>query len=435
MLKRSIHAGANHFMSPIIKTNTFRAFRNRNYALFFSGQSVSQIGTWMQRTAVSWLIYTLTHSAFMLGFAVFAQQFPSFLLSLFGGIVADRHSRYKILLITQTASMIQAILLAVLILTKHYVIWEILTLSAVLGIINAFDVPARQPMVHDMVNDKEDVVNALALNSAMVNIARLVGPALSGIVLQTLGAGICFSLNAVSFLAVITSLLLMKLPKFNPPAVKKKVTSELAEGFQYLKQTPTIGMVILMLTCLSLLVVPYDTILPVFAKVVFKGNAATYGYISSFMGLGAILGSVFMASLKKGTNLKIILLISSVILGVGMVLFSRISYFPVAMVFAVVIGFGSLTPMTSSITIIQIEAAPHMRGRVMSYIAMAYFGMLPFGSLIIGTISEKISAPLTMLGQGVMALVIAIVFSKYLTKTPHGNNEYQKAVNSQPEEI
>ncbi|MDB5141048.1 MAG: major facilitator superfamily 1 [Mucilaginibacter sp.] len=435
MLKRSIHAGANHFMSPIIKTNTFRAFRNRNYALFFSGQSVSQIGTWMQRTAVSWLIYTLTHSAFMLGFAVFAQQFPSFLLSLFGGIVADRHSRYKILLITQTASMIQAILLALLILTKHYVIWEILTLSAVLGIINAFDVPARQPMVHDMVNDKEDVVNALALNSAMVNIARLVGPALSGIVLQTLGAGICFSLNAVSFLAVITSLLLMKLPKFNPPSVKKKVTSELAEGFQYLKQTPTIGMVILMLTCLSLLVVPYDTILPVFAKVVFKGNAATYGYISSFMGLGAILGSVFMASLKKGTNLKIILLISSVILGVGMVLFSRISYFPVAMVFAVVIGFGSLTPMTSSITIIQIEAAPHMRGRVMSYIAMAYFGMLPFGSLIIGTISEKISAPLTMLCQGVMALVIAIIFSKYLTKTSHGNNEYQKAVNSQPEEI
>ncbi|MDB5005781.1 MAG: major facilitator superfamily 1 [Mucilaginibacter sp.] len=423
MLKRSIHAGANHFMSPIIKTNTFRAFRNRNYALFFSGQSVSQIGTWMQRTAVSWLIYTLTHSAFMLGFAVFAQQFPSFLLSLFGGIVADRHSRYKILLITQTASMVQAILLAILILTKHYVIWEILTLSAVLGIINAFDVPARQPMVHDMVNDKEDVVNALALNSAMVNIARLVGPALSGIVLQTLGAGICFSLNAVSFLAVITSLLLMKLPKFNPPAIKKKVTSELAEGFQYLKQTPTIGMVILMLTCLSLLVVPFDTILPVFAKVVFKGNAATYGYISSFMGLGAILGSVFMASLKKGTNLKIILLISSVILGAGMVLFSRISYFPVAMVFAVVIGFGSLTPMTSSITIIQIEAAPHMRGRVMSYIAMAYFGMLPFGSLIIGTISEKISAPLTMLGQGVMALVIAIVFSKYLTKTSQGNND------------
>ncbi len=191
-----------------MKTNktssTFRAFHNRNYALFFSGQSVSQIGTWMQRTAVSWVIFSLTHSAFMLGFAVFAQQFPSFLLSLPGGVVSDRYDRRKILLVTQTASMIQALLLAVLILTNHYVVWEILTLSVVLGSINAFDTTARQPMVHDMVNNKEDIANALALNSAMVNIARLVGPALSGIVLQAFGAGICFSLNALSFVAVYT---------------------------------------------------------------------------------------------------------------------------------------------------------------------------------------------------------------------------------------
>lgn len=228
-------------------TSIFRAFRNYNYALFFGGQSVSQIGTWMQRTAVSWVIYSLTHSAFMLGLAVFAQQFPSFLLSLLGGIVSDRYSRYKILLITQAASMVQATLLAVLILTNHYVIWEILLLSVVLGIINAFDVPARQPMIHEMVNNKEDLPNALALNSAMVNMARMVGPALSGIVLQTFGAGLCFSLNAVSFLAVITSLLLMKFPKFIPSPVKKNVTSELAEGFVYLRQTPIIGIIMLLL--------------------------------------------------------------------------------------------------------------------------------------------------------------------------------------------
>jgi MFS family permease len=409
-------------MRTMLKTKTFRAFRNRNYALFFSGQSVSQIGTWMQRTAVSWVIYTLTHSAFMLGLAVFAQQFPSFLLSLPGGIVADRYSRYKILLVTQTASMIQAILLAVLILTRHYVIWEILTLSVILGIINAFDVPARQPMVHEMVNDKEDIANAFALNSAMVNLARLIGPALSGIVLQTLGAGICFSLNALSFVAVITSLLLMKLPKFNPPSVKKKVSSELAEGFEYLKQTPTIGIVILMLTFLSLLVLPYDTIVPVFAKVVFKGNAATYGYISSFIGLGAILGSLFLASAKKGINLKIVLLMGSAILGTGLILFSRIIYFPVAMLFAILIGFGTLTPMTACITIIQMEAASHMRGRVMSYVAMAYFGMMPLGSLLIGTISQKISAPLTMLCQGIITLIIVGIFSKYLVRKPNIND-------------
>jgi MFS family permease len=395
-------------------TSIFRAFRNRNYALFFSGQSVSQIGTWMQRTAVSWVIYSLTHSAFMLGFAVFAQSFPSFLLSLPGGVVADRYSRYKILLVTQTASMIQAILLAVLILTKHYVIWEILTLSAMLGIINAFDVPARQPMIHEMVDDKEDIANALAINSAMVNMARLLGPALSGIVFQAFGAGICFSLNALSFVAVISSLLLMKLPKFNPPAVKKKVISELAEGFQYLKQTPIIGMVVLLIALLGLLVLPYDTMIPVFAKVIFKGNASTYGYICSFMGLGAILGSLFMASVKKVAHLKIILLTSIVILGAGLICFSRISYFSVAMPFAIIIGFGSLLPMTACITIIQIEAASTMRGRVMSYVALGYFGMLPLGSLLIGAISQKITVPVTMLCQGIIAFIIAALFFKSL---------------------
>src|ERR1700761_4395400 len=240
-------------------TDTFRAFRNRNYSLFFAGQSISQIGTWMQRTAVIWVIYSLTHSATMIGVAVFAQQFPSFLLSLVGGVIADRHSRYKILLITQVASMIQAILLAALILTNHYVIWEILALGSVLGVVNAFDVPARQPMVHDMVSEKEDIPNALALNSAMVNIARLIGPALSGIVLQAFGAGICFSLNALSFVAVIGSLVLMKMPPFQKKTVQKKVSEEMREGFTYLRETPAIGTVIAVIGITSLFVLPYDT--------------------------------------------------------------------------------------------------------------------------------------------------------------------------------
>jgi MFS family permease len=397
-------------------TGTFRAFRNRNYTLFFCGQSVSQIGTWMQRTAVSWVIFSLTHSALMLGIAVFAQQFPSFLLSLVGGVVSDRFSRHKILLVTQAASMVQAVLLAVLILTNHYIVWEILALSVVLGIINAFDVPARQPMVHEMVSDKEDIANALALNSAMVNIARLIGPALSGIILQLFGAGICFSINALSFIAVLISLLLMKLPKFTAPVEKKKVMHELAEGFQYIMQTPSIGIIILLVTVMSLLVIPYDTILPVFAKVVFKGNAATFGYISSFMGLGAIFGSLFFASLKKGANIRRVLLIVIVILGAGLISFSRISQFAYAMPFAVLIGFGSILPMTICITTIQIESASNMRGRVMSYVAMSFFGMLPLGSLLIGAISQQITAPLTVLCQGIMAIVIAAVFSKFLKK-------------------
>lgn len=401
-------------MNSTSKTGIFRAFRNRNYALFFSGQSVSQIGTWMQRTAVNWVIFTLTHSAFMLGLAVFAQQFPSFLLSLPGGIVADRYNRYKILLVTQTASMVQSVLLAVLILTRHYVVWEILSLSVVLGIINAFDVPARQPMVHEMVNNKEDIANALAFNSVMVNIARLVGPALSGIVLQAFGAGVCFSLNALSFIAVIVSLLLMKLPAFQPPAAKKKPAAELVEGFQYLQQKPVIGKIILLLVCLSLLVLPYDTLVPVFAKNIFKGNAATYGYISSFIGLGAMLGSLCLAALKKSGQLTTLMLASIALLGTGLVFFSRTGNFPLAMFFAMLMGFGALTPMTACITIIQMEAAAHMRGRVMSYVAMAYFGMLPLGSLLTGIISQKITAPFTMLCQGLTALLVAAIFSRLL---------------------
>ena len=397
-----------------MNTDAFRAFRHRNYALFFYGQSISQIGTWMQRTAVSWVIYSLTHSPFMLGLAIFCQQFPSFLLSLVGGIVADRHNRYRILLITQTASMVQAVLLALLILTGHYIIWEILTLSVLLGVINAFDMPARQPMVHEMVREKEDITNALALNSAMVNIARLVGPALSGIVLQAFGAGICFSLNALSFIAVLTSLLLMKLPPFIPPTQKKRAFTELAEGFIYLKQTPSIGTIALLILCMSFLVWPYDTVIPVFAKVVFKGNAATYGYITSFVGLGAVLGSFFLASVKKEANLKRLLLTGIITTGIGLVSFSLAGYFPVAMVCAVVLGFGSLMPMTVSITIIQMESASHMRGRVMSYVGMAFFGMLPLGSLLVGTVSQRIGAPLTMLCQGIIALLIAIVFSNFL---------------------
>ena len=403
-------------MEKSIKISTFRAFRSRNYALYFSGQSISLIGTWMQRTGVSWVVYTMTHSAIMLGITIFATQFPSFLLSLYGGIISDRYNRYKIMLITQIAAMIQAVLLAVLILTNRYTVWEILFLSVILGIINAFDMPARQPMVHEIIHDKTDLPNALALNSSMVNLARVLGPALSGIILQKLGAGICFSLNALSFIAVIGSLLLMKLPPYIQGTTKKKALSELKEGFMYIKNTPSIGMILLMLSFVSLLVLPYNTLLPIFAKVIFKGDATTFGYINSFIGLGALGGAFFLASLKPGTDLKIILLTNTFIFGVCLMFFSHITNFPLAMVFASVTGFGMMSQTTIGNTIIQTQSAPHMRGRVMSYFALAFFGMLPLGSLLVGSISQLIGAPDTLLCQGIIAIIIAIVFSGYLRK-------------------
>jgi MFS family permease len=393
-----------------IKNHTFRAFHNRNFALFFVGQSVSQIGTWMQQTAVIWIVYTVTHSASMIGVTVFAQQFPSFLLSLFGGVIVDRYSRYRILLITQTAFMLQAILLAIVISMHHYAIWEIMVLSAVLGTINALDVPARQTIVHEMINDKADLANAISLNSAMANLAKLTGPALAGLILQRFDAGICFIINSVSFIGVISSLLLMKFPKFQPPPVPKKVFAELSAGFSYLRKTPAITLVILLITCLSLLILPYDTLEPVFARIVFNGNATTYGYISSSIGLGALIGTLLVASAPKGIDLRKVVLASIALLAAGLMLFSQTGTLHLALPFALIVGIGSITPISTSITIIQMETAAHMRGRVMGYVVLAFFGMLPLGSLLISTLSQKIGAPTTMLCQGIAALLIMVVF-------------------------
>lgn len=365
---------------------------------------------WMQRTAVIWVVYTLTESTFMIGLTMFAEQFPAFIFSLYGGIVADRHSRYKIILITQSLMMIQAILLAALVLSGHYHVWQILTLSIILGVINAFDVPARQPLVHEMVNDEADVPNAIAFNSSLTNFARLAGPALAGIILEAVGAGICFLINAASFIAVLACLLLMQLPKFIPPQTRTRMRTDLKEGFTYLKNTPALGSVILFLLLVSFFVLPFNTLIPVFAKVIFSGGAATYGYISGFIGLGALTGAFILAALKPKINLRRVLLISTIVFGVGLAIFSQIGYFPLAMFFAFIAGLGMMAQTTICFTIVQIDSAKAMRGRVMSYAAMAYFGMLPLGSLVIGAVSEKIGAPTTILIEGILALLIAALF-------------------------
>lgn len=393
----------------------FKALSSRNYRLYFYGQSVSLIGTWMQRTAVSWVVYTMTHSPFMLGLALFASQFPSFLLSVFGGVVSDRYNRYRVLLGTQIASLVQAILLAVLILSGHYVVWEILVLSVLLGCINAFDVPARQALVYEMVNDKEDLPNALALNSSMVNLARLAGPAISGIVLQQWGAAVCFFLNAVSFVAVITSLLLMRLPAYVPGLRDKKPLADLREGFIYLKNTPSIARPLLMLCGMSLLVIPYATLLPVYAKVIFKGDASTFGYINSFIGLGAVSGALFLAHRGARLNLRKVLWVNTMLFGLGLALFSHTTYFPLAMLFVAIAGFGMMAQTTVTNTILQTTVAPAMRGRVISYFAMSLFGMQPLGSLLIGTVSQYIGAPDTLLAEGLIAFLIVVIFWHYLT--------------------
>jgi len=399
-----------------MKITTFSAFGSRNYRLFFSGQSVSLIGTWMQKTAVSWIVYSLTHSSLMLGLSLLVSQLPSFLFSLVGGVVSDRYNRYRVLLGTQIASMIQAIALALLVLFVHYTVWEIFTLSAVLGIINAFDVPARQALVYEMIDDKKDLPNALALNSSMVNLSRLIGPAIAGFVLEKLGDGTCFVLNALSFVAVIISLLMMRLPRFIEKVHTKNPIEELKEGFAYLKRTPSISYIILMLGLISLLVLPFSTLLPIYARDIFKGTASTFGILDSVIGLGALCGAIFLASLKPGTNLRKVLAINTLVFGGGLVLFSHEGTYPLALAFAMIAGFGMMSQITVSNTLLQTTADPEMRGRVISFYAMAFFGMQPFGGLIVGTVSKWIGAPDTLLCEGIFALLIGLFHFRYLRK-------------------
>lgn len=399
-----------------MKEKLFIAFRSRNYRLYFFGQSLSLIGTWMQRTAVYWLVYEISDSAFILGITAFCAQFPSFIFSMLGGVVSDRYNRFRVLLTTQVASLFQALALAFLVYQGTYALWHILLLTVVLASINAFDVPARQAMVYDMVAHKEHLANAIALNSSMVNGARLIGPALAGVVLENFGAEICFLSNAFSFMAVIFSLMMMRLPPFTPRERTTTVRADLKEGYYYLRTTPEINKVMLMLAGISLLSLPFVTLLPVYAREIFDGDASTFGWLNTFVGVGAVSGALFLASMKPGTNLKKVLFRSTMLFAFGLVGFSYMQSFPLALVFVTVAGFGMMAQTTISNTLIQTTVAPAMRGRVISYYAMAFFGMQPIGGLLVGSAAYAIGAPLTMLLEGLATLAIAIVFFPFLRR-------------------
>lgn len=397
---------------------TFNSFKSRNFRLFFMGQSVSLLGTWMQKTAVSWVIYSLTQSKFMLGVTVFATLFPTAAVSLYGGVVADRYNRHTVLLITQVVSLIQAVLLAFSIMFfETHAVWIIIILSAVLGIINGFDVPARQSLVREMVDNKDDLPNALALNSSMVNLSKLIGPALAGFILESFGDDICFALNAVSFIPVIGSLLLMRLPKQElKPKANRNIKLEFKEAFSYILNTPEIHSVLIFTGLMSLFVLSYTTLTPAFAKDVFNGSASTLGVIDGVIGFGAFIGAIFLASLKPGTDLSKILATNSLIFGIGLILFAETNIYSLALVFAAVGAFGMMSIRTITNTIIQVNAPNHFRGRVISIYIMSLTGLLPIGSLVIGSMSHYIGVQNTVLIQGILAIIITLFYGRYLKK-------------------
>lgn len=383
-----------------------RAFRSRNYRYFFAGQLVSLLGTWMQKTAVSWVVYELTHSKLMLGLSVFATMFPSAVFSFLGGVVADRYHRYRVLLLTQVLSMVQAALLALAAWWWPAAVWPIIGLSAVLGVINAFDVPARQSLVYELVDDKQDLPNALALNSSMVNLSKLLGPALAGLALERLGPAVCFGLNAVSFVAVIGSVLALRLAPYVPRTSTKNVLTELREGLSYVRDTPRIRFIILMMALVSLALLPFTALMPVYAKDVYRGSATTFGLLESAVGLGAFVGALYLASLRPGTPLGRVLMRNTFIFGAGLLLLAFAPGLPWALLFSAVAAFGMMSQITISNTQVQTTVAPDMRGRVISLYVMAYTGLLPLGSLLVGAVAQHIGVQHTVLLEGVAALLI-----------------------------
>ena len=387
-----------------------KALHYYNFRLYFSGQAISLIGTWMQRIAVNWLVYTITHSAFTLGLVAFAGQIPMLVLSPYAGAFVDRHSRYRTLLITQIASMVQAGLLALIVLIGFYNIPLIIFLSVVLGVINAFDTPARQSLMIVLVENKTDLPNAIALNSSMVTLARLVGPALAGILLSSFGEGICFLVNFLSFIAVIFSLWMMKIKIPERKKLTEPIWKNLREGFVYMKRHRGISSAIGLMALTSLVVMPYSNLFPVFAQTVFKGNVTTFSWLNSISGLGALFGAIYMTTIKPGKNLLRLIVMSSLLLSVSLMFFAYSHSLWAALLIIMVGEAGMLAQIAATNTYIQTNVEEHMRGRVISYYVMAFQGMQPIGSLLIGWSAHAGSAPATVFLEGLAGVIITLLF-------------------------
>ena len=387
-----------------------RAFKYRNYRLFFGGQGVSLIGTWMQSIAMSWLVYRLTGSALLLGVVGFCSQIPTFILSPFAGVLADRMNRYKILLVTQTLAMLQAFALAYLVLSGRIQVWHILALSSFLGLVNSFDIPARQSFVVELVEKKEDLGNAIALNSSMFNGARLIGPSVAGVLISAVGEGMCFLLNGVSYLAVLGALLAMKVPHGSNKSAAEPVFNRLREGFRYTFRYAPIRYIIMLLALTSLTGMPYTVLMPVFVKEILHGGPRALGFIMACSGSGALAAALLLASRKSAAGLEKRIPVAGLIFGTGLISLSQARSLPLAAVSIAFASFGMISQMASSNTIIQTVVDDDKRGRVMAIYAMAFMGMAPFGSLMAGWIASRLGAPHTIMISGFMSMAGALVF-------------------------
>jgi len=387
-----------------------RAFRHKNYRLFFGGQGLSLIGTWMQQLAMSWMVYRMTGSPFMLGLIGFTNQVPTFFISSIAGVFADRHDRRRLLIFLQALSMIQAFLLALLTLTGAIAVWHIVILSLFAGFVNAFEIPTRQSFVIELVQHKKDLGNAIALNSFTFNGARLIGPSIAGLLIRLVGEGVCFLINGLSFCAIILALFAMTLPERKKRKKAAHLMMDLKEGFQYAFGFPPIRYILLFLGLISLMGMPYLILLPIFAKDILGGGPDILGFLMGSAGLGALSGALYLASRKSISGLGKLIVISSSIFGVGLIAFSFSRNISLSLVILFITGFAMIVQSASSNTILQTVVDEDKRGRVMSFYAMAFMGMAPFGSLIAGALASVIGAPNTMTICGISCIAGSLFF-------------------------
>ena len=391
-----------------------RALRARNYRLFFSGQSISLIGTWMTRIATSWLVYRLTKSALLLGVVGFASQIPTFLLGPVAGVWVDRWDRHRTLIWTQVLSMVQSLALAALALANIATIGEIIALALCQGVINAFDMPARQSFVVQMVEKREDLSNAIALNGSMVNSASLVGPAIAGAVIAAVGEGYCFLIDGLSYIAVIASLVAMKITVPQARRPLRHISIELKEGWEYVRGSLPIRALLTNLGLVSMFGMQHSTLMPIVAGDVLHGGPNTLGFLMSAVGVGALVGTVALTMRRTVVGLGKRIMVATALAGAALIAFGLSKFLWISVLILPFLGFGLMQQMAPTNTILQTIVDDEKRGRVMSFYSMAFLGMAPFGALLAGNMAARIGAPETLMVNGVVCLISAFVFSRRL---------------------
>ncbi|MDZ8235681.1 MAG: MFS transporter [Nostoc sp. ChiQUE01a] len=390
------------------------ALRSRNYQLFFAGQGISLIGTWMTQLATIWLVYDLTNSPLMLGVVGFSSQIPSFFLAPFGGVFVDRFSRYRTLIGTQILAMIQSLGLAALALTGVIQVWQIIALSLFQGFINALDAPARQAFVPELVERREDLANAIAINSTMVNGARLIGPAIGGLLIASIGTAYCFLIDGFSYIAVIAALLAMKIKPWKNSVTDGNPLQKVKEGFVYAFSFPPIRAVLLLSALVSLLGLQNTILVPVIAEEVLKGGAETLGFLMAASGVGALSGGIYLATRQTILGIGKLIALAPAILGIGLISFSFSRFLPLSLFSMLFVGLGTILQIAASNTFLQTIVEEDKRGRLMSLYTMSFLGMIPVGNLLGGVLANRFGANNTLIFDGIACIICSIIFSKHL---------------------